>query len=595
MSADIGDSSPSGPEWLVEQRYRAVLEVLDSSPVTEVAVRYGVSRQSVYAWKARYEAGGLDGLREVSRRPRTTPTRTAATTEAMICEMRRAHAHWGARRICYEVGLRDVQPAPSRMTVHRVLVRNGFVLPQEQHHKRKYKSWQREAPMHLWQLDLVGGVYLTDGRECKILTGVDDHSRYVVVAAVLAVPSGRAVADAFTAAMRRHGVPSEVLTDNGKQFTGRFTKPRPAEVLFERVCRENGITARLTRPRSPTTTGKVERFHKTLRREFLDEAGRFTDLPAAQAALNAWVHTYNHARPHQSLDMATPGSLFRPNDPTPTKVVVPPPAEPAPVAAGTPRAVLTVQSAQAVQFDTVIAASGLLSILPRAQRIKMGGAYGGQAAQVWVDEFSVHIVIDGRLVKTVASNLTEADLTELLMRGAHPAGPPPAPPSPAGIPSGRLPADAVIEVDRTVDENGVADIGGHRLKIGTELARRRVTLRLDGHLIHVVCDGTLAKTMPSPITADQRTTLRGARIAGAPLPPPAGPVSVQRRVPNDGVIMVTRQQLRVGRTHAGKTVTIHVEDTHFRVVHDGEQLSLHPRTEQRPVTRWRAYAPRSGT
>ncbi len=77
-----------------------------------------------------------------------------------------------------------------------------------------------------------------------MLTGIDDHSRFVVVAAVLAVPSGRAVADALLQAMRVYGVPSEVLTDNGKQFTGRFIKPRPAEVLFERVCRENGIITR---------------------------------------------------------------------------------------------------------------------------------------------------------------------------------------------------------------------------------------------------------------------------------------------------------------------------------------------------------------
>ena len=65
--------------------------------------------------------------------------------------------------------------------------------------------------MALWQLDLVGGVYLADGRECKLLSGIDDHSRYVVCAAVLAVPSGRAVANAFTAAMRVYGVPAEQI------------------------------------------------------------------------------------------------------------------------------------------------------------------------------------------------------------------------------------------------------------------------------------------------------------------------------------------------------------------------------------------------
>src|SRR2546423_625351 len=67
--------------------------------------------------------------------------------------------------------------------------------------------------MHLWQLDLVGGVMLADGRECKMVTGIDDHSRFVVIATAVAVPTGRAVCEAFVAAMRCYGVPSEVLTD----------------------------------------------------------------------------------------------------------------------------------------------------------------------------------------------------------------------------------------------------------------------------------------------------------------------------------------------------------------------------------------------
>ncbi|MEV6227197.1 integrase core domain-containing protein [Saccharopolyspora shandongensis] len=166
--------------------------------------------------------------------------------------------------------------------------------------------------MHLWQLDLVGGVFLADGRECKILTAIDDHSRFVVAATVLERPTGGAVVEAFTAAIRHYGVPFEVLTDNGKQFTGRFTRPVPAEVLFERTCREYGVTHRLTKRRSRTTTGKIERWHQTLRRELLDEAGEFADIHAAQDALDAWIQSYNHDRPHQSLDMATPASLFRP-------------------------------------------------------------------------------------------------------------------------------------------------------------------------------------------------------------------------------------------------------------------------------------------
>jgi len=590
----MGEGEKRDGEWLVEQRYRAVLEVLDGSPVSEVAVRYGVSRQSVYAWKARHAAAGIDGLREVSRRPRTSPSRLPAETEALVCELRRAHPRWGARRIAYEIKQQGAAEAPSRATVHRVLVRNAMVTPQAQRHKRKYRRWARETPMALWQLDLVGGIYLADGRECKVLSGIDDHSRFVVVAAVLAVPSGRAVADAFTAAMRQHGVPAEVLTDNGKQFTGRFTKPRPAKVMFERVCREHGITAKLTKPYSPTTTGKIERWHQTLRRELLDVAGPFADLPSAQAAITAWVHAYNHQRPHQALDMATPGSLFRPGIlPGPAAAVAPAP-DPAPQApAGAAPALLAAQSAGAVEFDTVISPGGVLGVLPAVQRIKLGPARAGQLAHVWADEFTVHVLIGGQLVKTVPSSLDAEDLATLKMRGASPAGPPPAAPAPAK--TGALPGGTVIEVDRAVDASGAVDLAGHRLKAGAELARRRVTLRLDGHLVHVICDGVLAKTLPSPVPAADRAKLRGARIAAAALPPPApGPVSVHRKVPRDGVIMVTRQRLRVGATYAGKIVTVHVEDTHFRVTCDGAEISLHPRAEHGPVTRWKAkiHAPR---
>ena len=105
-------------------------------------------------------------------------------------------------------------------------------------------------------------------------------------------------------------VPQEVLTDNGKVFTGRFGI-KDVEVLFDRICRENGIDHLLTAPRRPTTTGKIERFHRTLRQEFL--TGRvFTDLETAQAELGAWVVSYNTDRPHSALAMGTPASRFTP-------------------------------------------------------------------------------------------------------------------------------------------------------------------------------------------------------------------------------------------------------------------------------------------
>ena len=157
-------------------------------------------------------------------------------------------------------------------------------------------------------MDVVGGILLADGTEVKCLTGVDDHSRFIVCARLMVRANSRSVCGHFADAMRAYGVPDEILTDNGKVFTGRFGKNK-VEVLFDRICRENGIDHLLTAPRSPTTTGKIERFHRTLRTEFLQ--GRvFDDLRHAQAELDAWVASYNHERPHQAKDMVTPASLF---------------------------------------------------------------------------------------------------------------------------------------------------------------------------------------------------------------------------------------------------------------------------------------------
>ena len=125
--------------------------------------------------------------------------------------------------------------------------------------------------------------------------------------------TGRAICLAFAQALERYGAPEEVLTDNGKQFTDRFG--RGGEVLFDKICRRNGIAHRLTAPSSPTTTGKIERFHQTLRRELLDDARPFTSLLEAQAALDDWVRDYNAERPHQALETSapvTPAERFQP-------------------------------------------------------------------------------------------------------------------------------------------------------------------------------------------------------------------------------------------------------------------------------------------
>lgn len=296
---------------VMEQRYQAVLAVVqDGWQVSEVARRLGVSRQSVHAWISRYEAGGLGALADRSHKPATCPHQTDPEIEAEICELRRLHPGWGPRRIEHQLGRLGVDRVPSCSAIYRCLKRHGLIeLRRRRKRRDEFRRWERERPMQLWQMDVMGGVVLDDDTELKVVTGVDDHSRFCVAAGLLTRATSKAVCTVLVDSLRRYGIPDEILTDNGKVFTGRFG-PQPVEVLFDRICRENGISHRHTAVRSPTTTGKIERFHQSLRKEFLADRA-FASIDEAQAELDAWVADYNTVRPHQALEMATPADRFR--------------------------------------------------------------------------------------------------------------------------------------------------------------------------------------------------------------------------------------------------------------------------------------------
>ena len=312
---------------VVEQRLDAVRAVLSGASVSEVAVQVGVSRQSVHAWVGRYLGEGVAGLADRSSRPRSCPHQSPERVERAVLELRREQPRWGARRIRLELLRRPLPWAeaadaglvvPSVSTINRILARRGLVKGRPRKRPRSsFKRFERPGPMQLWGIDIVGGIQLVNTatgelREAKIVTGVDDHSRFCVLADVVERATGRAVCLAFAQALARFGVPEEVITDNGKQFTDRFSRygPTRGEVLFDKICRRNGITHRLTASASPNQNGKVERFHGTFRPE-ISEQGPVTSLAAAQAAVDAWVEHYNSERPHQGLDEkvpAVPGS-----------------------------------------------------------------------------------------------------------------------------------------------------------------------------------------------------------------------------------------------------------------------------------------------
>lgn len=298
---------------VVEQRYQAILAVIeDGLSVTEVAEKVGVSRQTVHAWLQRYGAEGLEGLTDRSHRPRSCPHQMDPVVEVRITELRALHPGWGADRLVYRLGREGFDPVPSRAAISRALLRLGLVNHERRKGKRQYRRWQRAVPMELWQMDVMGAVMLADGTELKAVTAVDDCSRYALAAGLVRRASSRPVCGVFGQILTQFGAPQEVLTDNGKVFTGRYSL-RPIEVLFDRICRENGITHRLTAPRSPTTTGKIERFHGTFRRELLN--GRvFDSIADAQQQVDSWLIEYNTDRPHASLGKRTPAEVFNGRD-----------------------------------------------------------------------------------------------------------------------------------------------------------------------------------------------------------------------------------------------------------------------------------------
>jgi transposase InsO family protein len=292
---------------VAEQRYEAVRAVIaDGETVTDVAARFAVSRKTVHVWLAKYEAGGLEGLADGSHRPRSCPHQMPAAVEVVLVELRLAHPSWGPRRLSFELAKRA---GVSVSAAYRALARLNLIDPAARRPRdRKWKRWERGSPMELWQMDVVGGFLLADGTRAKALTGVDDHSRFCVSAHLMTRESSQGVCRGLARALRAYGVPEQILTDNGKVFTGRFSTP-PVEVLFDRICRENGIVHLHTQPRSPTTTGKIERFHRAIRTEFRTDRV-FANLADAQAELDEWVADYNTRRPHQALDMATPAQRF---------------------------------------------------------------------------------------------------------------------------------------------------------------------------------------------------------------------------------------------------------------------------------------------
>jgi hypothetical protein len=382
---------------------------------------------------------------------------------------------------------------------------------------------------------------------------------------------------------------------------------RRQEVLFDKICRHNGISHRLTQPASPTTTGKIERFHLTLRRELLDDHEPFTSLAAAQTAVDEFVQHYNADRPHQALDPDQPVSPADRFALTPQRqrellpVWLPPVLVAAPAGSagpvteadedGTaePDQTSTAEPAWAggpVEFDKVVPPSGNMALA--GKQFWLGPARSGQVVRFWASVDLIHLFIGGTRVKTVRSHLSVTDLAQLIAHGAVSAGPSPLPPV--------QPGDAV-EVERVVNKGGLVSLGGRTLLAAEILAGRRVGIRIevDTIMFYDLDSRELLRVRPNPLSDDQIIRLRGNRPAGPPLRPSTEPIRVQRRASSTGVIVVCRQKVALGRIHQHQTVTVLVSDTTLAVQLDDGETRVVRRTTTLAVRNIKADRPRPVT
>jgi transposase InsO family protein/transposase-like protein len=270
-----------------------------------------ISRSTFYKWRQRFRDGGIDGLRERSRRPLSSPGQTAADVEEMVLRKRKQLLEHGLdhgpQSILWALQRDGCTAVPSRATIWRILTRHGAITPQpSKRPKAATKRFCFSRPNECWQSDWTQWT-LAGGSVVAIAGSIDDHSRYLVgLAAVAGAGTTELVWSVMLAGIAECGIPSMSLSDNGIMYTGRL---HGYESEFEANLRALGVHAINSRPYHPQTCGKIERFWQTLKKWL-----RARPAPQTIAELNDLLETfrgfYNHHRPHRALRGATPAEAF---------------------------------------------------------------------------------------------------------------------------------------------------------------------------------------------------------------------------------------------------------------------------------------------
>jgi len=260
---------------------------LEGRPVTAICSEAQVDRKMFYRWWSRYQAQGWEGLEERKRgRPRGPGI--DCSLKGMIIRLRKRY-EWGPNKIAGYLGHRGF--AVDHHKVYSVICEAGLNHPITMLRKTwGTRRFQREHSNSLWQADFK----LCDD-DYWMVSYQDDHSRFVTGSVKVWNPTGENAILLLDKAVKRHGVPEQILTDQGTQF-----KPARGEKSeFDTLCRELGIEHITASVRRPTTIGKIEAFHKAydLESHLFREHWSF-------------IRYYNYTRPHEALNYLTPAEIY---------------------------------------------------------------------------------------------------------------------------------------------------------------------------------------------------------------------------------------------------------------------------------------------
>mgnify|MGYP000898536549 CR=1 FL=1 len=288
--------------------------VVEGRSQSEVAREYGVSKGWVSKLVARYRTEGDIAFEPRSRRPRTSPTSTDPATVELILDLRTQllgdGLDAGAETIRWHLQHHH-NVIVSAATIWRHLNTAGLITPEpKKKPKSAYIRFEADQPNECWQSDFTHWP-LADGTDTEIIVWLDDHARLALSVTAHTPVTGPVVVDTFTENTVKHGVPASTLTDNGLVYTARFAGGKGGRNAFEKLLVELNVDQKNSRPNHPTTCGKVERFHQTLKK-WLSKQPPAETIGDLQTQLDTYRDIYNQQRPHRSLpNRATPATIYR--------------------------------------------------------------------------------------------------------------------------------------------------------------------------------------------------------------------------------------------------------------------------------------------